>query len=161
MMWNNAGSFLAPKQAIVHTPVVPCNSGDSSDPPCSSSGGDNLDFNMDFTVTTAVPTPSALDIARRDPFWGVEQTSLEVQPSFFAKGNIPAPRLIHKVNINIPMYIYFTHNLFLHISYNCFGSLTWREYSRFRIRTCGDSFAQFGHKLGCAKVQCCAQLAHW
>lgn len=109
MMWNNAGSFLAPRKAIIHTPVVPSNS--SSDPPSNNSGAD--DFDDLFTVTTAVQTPSALDIARRDPFWGVEQTSLEVQPSFFAE-NIPAPRLMHEVNINIPMYIYFTHNLFLH-----------------------------------------------
>ena len=108
MMWNNAGSFLAPKQPIVHTPVVPCNSGDSSDAFCSSGGDETLDFNMDFTVTTAVPTPSALDIARRDPFWGVEQTSLEVQPSFFAEGNIPSPRLIHKVNVYSYVYIFYT-----------------------------------------------------
>ena len=98
MMWNNAGSFLAPKQAVVHTPVVPCNSGDSSDPPCSSSGDENLDFNMDSTVTTAVPTPSALEIASRDPFWGVEQP-VEMQSSFFAEENVQSPRLIHKVNI--------------------------------------------------------------
>lgn len=92
MMWNNAGSFLVPKEVIVRTPVVFSNTG--SDHPSSSSGGENS--NMDLTVTTAVPTPSVLEIARRDPFWGVEEP-VEVQSSFFAEENVPTPRLIHKV----------------------------------------------------------------
>lgn len=118
MMWNNAGSFLAPKQAVVHTPVVPCNSGDSSDPPCSSCGDENLDFNMDFTVTTPVPTPSALKIASRDPFLGVEKP-VEMQSSFFAEQNVQNPRLIHKVNIE----------------YNSVGAPVYISYSIYTIAT--------------------------
>ena len=93
MMWNNAGRFLVPKQVVV--PVVPLN---SSDPPSSSSGAENLDFNMDFTVTTAVPTPCVFEIARRDPFWGVEEP-VKVQSPPFAEQNVQSPRLLHEVNI--------------------------------------------------------------
>ena len=92
MMWNNAGSFLAPKQ-VIRTPVHPSNS--SSDCASSSSGADDLE--PDFTVTAPVPTPCALNIVRRDAFWGVEKPA-EVETSFFAEANLQAPRLMHEVN---------------------------------------------------------------
>lgn len=98
MMWNNAGRFLVPKQVVVRTPVVPSNNSGSDPPSSGSSGAENLDLNMDFTVTTAVPTPCALEIARRDPFWGVEEPVVQVRSSFFAEANVQRPRLIHEVN---------------------------------------------------------------
>ena len=83
MMWNNAGSFLAPRCADNHA--------DSSSE--SEDSFDNL-------VTTPVATPLEIDIARRDPFWGVE--SVYDESSFFAKkaqrAARQAPRCIHEVH---------------------------------------------------------------
>ena len=90
MMWNNAGSFLAPRQ--IKRAVDPSSSSDHSSE-YSSEAED-----IEFTVTTPVETPCVLGIARRDRFWGVTKP-LVVQPSFFVNKNVQAPRLIHEVSI--------------------------------------------------------------
>lgn len=94
MMWNNAGSFLAPKQVILRAPVINSNNSNSSD--CDSSGS-WVDEEPDFTVTAPVATPCILNIVRRDAFWGVEKAA-EDEKSFFKEQNSQVPRLIHKVN---------------------------------------------------------------
>jgi len=109
-MWNNAGSFLAPKQVVLPT------TGSSDD---VSSEAEDLD--IDFTVTTSMQTPCALDITRRHPFFGVAK-SLVDKPSFFSqRSDVQAPRSVHEVRsakINL-YYLVYTHNfctnIFLHI----------------------------------------------
>ena len=93
MMWNNAGSFLAPKRVILR-PVMNSNNSNSSD--CDSSSS-CVDEEPDFTVTAPVATPCILNIVRRHAFWGVEKAA-EDETSFFDEQNSQVPRLIHKVN---------------------------------------------------------------
>ena len=108
MMWNNAGSFLAPR----HVVLVPA-TGDSD--------ASAEDSDIDFTVTTPVQTPCALQITRRDPFFGVAKSSASsvAEQSFFAKRrDVQAPRSVHEVSYthNFYTYIYIcTHELLLHI----------------------------------------------
>ena len=97
MMWNNAGSFLAPR----HVVLVPA-TGDSD--------GSAEDSDIDFTVTTPVQTPCALQITRRDPFFGVAKSSASsvAEQSFFAKRrDVQAPRSVHEVS--------YTHNFYTYI----------------------------------------------
>ena len=100
MMWNNAGSFLAPRQETTAHAAV---SASSSDPP-SCGEAEDIDLpvteDIDFTVTMPVTTPCVLDIARRDHFFG---STVAAQPSFFAERiveshDVQAPRLVHEVN---------------------------------------------------------------
>lgn len=94
-MWNNAGSFLAPKQVILRAPVIDSNNSDDIDWDSSSSG----DEEPDFTVTAPVATPCVLNIVRRDAFWGVEKAP-EDETSFFNEQTSQVPRLIHRVNFD-------------------------------------------------------------
>ena len=91
MMWNNAGSFLAPRQ---ETTVYVVASASTSDHPSSEAE------DVEFTVTTPVTTPCVLSIARRDHFFG---STLAAQPSFFVERvvqahDVQAPRFVHEVN---------------------------------------------------------------
>ncbi len=160
-MWNNAGSFLAPKQVILRAPVIDSNNSNYIDWDSSSSG----DEEPDFTVTAPVATPCVLNIVRRDAFWGVEKAP-EDETSFFNEQTPQVPRLIHKVNRMYGIYAYshaFIHAMhpYMHNSYSSFGRITSKEYSMLRIRICGGCFAQFGLNRGCAKLRFCAQLARW
>ena len=108
MMWNNAGSFLAPRQETTGYAVA----SSGSDPPSS---GDEAE-DIDFTVTTPIATPCVLSIARRNPFYG---STGSAQPSFFAEGveqeaDVQPPRFVHEVNkMHVPRY-YFTHHSHTH-----------------------------------------------
>ena len=107
-MWNNAGSFLAPRQAR-HPAFPPTGSSDSS------SEAEDLDISL--TVTTPVQTPCVLGIARRDPLFGVAK-SVVVEPSFFAERDVQAPRCVHEVNlakINCTTYVVHTHIIVVYI----------------------------------------------
>jgi len=105
MMWSNAGSFLAPKQVVLPT------TGSSDD---VSSEAEDLD--IDFTVTTSMQTPCALDITRRHPFFGVAK-SLVDKPSFFAqRSDVQAPRSVHEVrSAKINLFMLCTHIIFAQI----------------------------------------------
>ena len=109
MMWNNAGSFLAPKQVILRETVIDSNNSNDIDWDSSSSG----DEEQDFTVTAPVATPCVLNIVRRDAFWGVEKAP-EDETSFFNEQTSQVPRLIHKVNRMYGIYAY--SHAFLHAS---------------------------------------------
>ena len=119
MMWNNAGSFLAPRQKTTGYAVA----SSGSDPPSS---GDEAE-DIDFTVTTPVATPCALSIARRNPFYG---STGAAQPSFFAEAegvvyedDVEPPRFVHEVNkMHALLCALLTHTQ--NHSYKSIGKLT-------------------------------------
>ena len=91
-MWNNAGRFLAPRH-VVNVTVT------------GESDASAEDSDIDFTVTTPLQTPCAIQITRRDPFFGIAKslTSSVAEHSFFAKRrDVQAPRSVHEVS--------YTHN---------------------------------------------------
>ena len=107
-MWNNAGSFLAPR----HVVLVPAT---------GESDASAEESDIDFTVTTPLQTPCAMAITRRDPYLGIAKSlaSSVVEHSFFAKRrDVQAPRSVHEVinTHNFDTYSYFcTHDLLVHI----------------------------------------------
>ena len=81
MMWNNAGSFLAPAQI--------------ADPAESSESGCELP-EENYIVHAPAPTPCVLQITRRDVLYGVQDSSDD--EDFLAGSRTEeAPRHIHKV----------------------------------------------------------------
>ena len=119
MMWNNAGSFLAPRRKTTGYAVA----SSGSDPP---SGGDEAE-DIDFTVTTPLATPCALSITRRNLFYGSTEAA---QRSFFAhiqgvvqEADVQPPRFVHEVNkMHALLYALLTHTQ--NHSYKSFGEIT-------------------------------------
>ena len=120
MMWNNAGSFLAPRH-VVRVPAT----GDSA--------GSAEDSDIEFTVTTPVQTPCALRITRRDPFFGIAKSSassssvaeqsffaqrrdVQAEQSYFLRRDVQAPRSVHEASCTHNFYTYIA--IFAHM--NCY-----------------------------------------
>lgn len=100
MMWNNAGSFLAPRQESAAYAVASASASTSDHP--SSEAED-----VEFVVTTPVTTPCVLSIARRDQFFG---STLAAQESFFAERvvqahDVQAPRFVHELQLFWKSYV--------------------------------------------------------
>ena len=108
-MWNNAGSFLAPRTAPADG-AAPADIGSQIQSSESSGGENDFELPEEFVVRVPQQTPCVLKITRRDAHHGVETEHAsddDTNDSFFAAGTAQAPRtalgprLIHTVMITI------------------------------------------------------------